>query len=128
MPKWNHRFQYSSNIIKIIYYLLIVATMELAQHRWYVVIIVFSAEEEFVQILIDSVNITMLNRTCPTCVNGDCIPPGVCACHGGWTGYNCTTGMKNGLPTQTKVAMGVFVAFSVAYCKRIFVSVGCGFV
>lgn len=48
-------------------------------------------EEEFIEIINENVDMETLQETCPPCVNGHCIPPGVCACDSGWTGDNCTT-------------------------------------
>lgn len=62
------------------------------QRHWYVMIFVFYAEEEFIEIINENVDIETLQETCPPCINGHCIPPGVCACDSGWTGDNCTTG------------------------------------
>ena len=55
-------------------------------------IIIFHAEEEFIKIINENVDMEILNKTCPPCINGHCIPPGVCACDNGWIGDNCTTG------------------------------------
>ena len=72
-------------------------------------IIVLYAEEEFIKIINVNVDMEMLNKTCPPCINGHCIPLGVCACDNGWTGDNCTTGMNGQLNQR------FFVLFSVAY-------------
>ncbi len=31
------------------------------------------------------------------CINGRCVPPGLCACTKGWVGANCTVGRLNEL-------------------------------
>lgn len=48
-----------------------------------------NAAEEFVMLTNSG------ESTCdPACVNGSCIDPGLCACHQGWTGLDCSLGKQ----------------------------------
>nr|CAE54584.1 epidermal growth factor precursor [Suberites domuncula] len=48
--------------------------------------------DTFVEKILATVNSNDYNVSClGSCVNGQCIPPGLCACSQGWSGVDCTT-------------------------------------
>ncbi len=55
------------------------------------ILFVLFAVEMYVEMILNST--TVEAPVCAVeCVNGLCVPPGLCACNRGWTGVNCTTG------------------------------------
>ena len=45
------------------------------------------------------------------CVNGDCIPPGLCACNAGWRGKLCDTGIVDYNYTLARcITLAIFYA------------------
>lgn len=55
--------------------------------------------EVFVEI-ISPTNATTTFQCSSGCVNGSCIPPGLCACNTGWRGAACDVGKFSMLPNQ----------------------------
>ena len=56
------------------------------------------------------------------CENGDCIPPGLCACRRGWSGSTCANGVYKHTHTHTHTACNVtttVIAYYICYCYNI---------
>lgn len=62
----------------------------------------------YVDILINQTTVVVPECT-EGCVNGQCVPPGLCACTRGWVGANCTTGMY--VCSITSCAIHVYRSF-----------------
>lgn len=47
----------------------------------------------FVEKILETIDVEDYNSSCPpSCMNGQCIPPGLCACDQGWSGVHCNVG------------------------------------
>lgn len=72
--------------------ILVVRTLKLLP-----VHLLITTGDSFVEKIIDNipVDVANYNDSCvPGCVNGQCIPPGLCACTKGWSGDMCSIGMS----------------------------------